>query len=204
MSSWPEVNDRVVLVREDGERCTTRVEDDARGMLAVADPIGDEWARSGRLGARFELQWPSGRGIWSAPVLLRDRDAGPVPMWWLEPVGAPELDQRRHHVRADAPGATARLSWPRAARGALDGVVADLSEGGTRVIVTGRLDAEAGEEVGCRVQAGSTVLDLPGRVLRATHPRSTTEVVITFDELAEAVGSQVRQLVFAWQRLSRR
>ena len=204
MSSWPEVNDRVVLVRGDGERCTTRVEDDARGLLAVADPIGDGWSSSGRVGARFDLQWPSDRGVWSAPVLLRGLDAGSVPLWWVEPVGPPELDQRRNHVRAQAPGATVQIGWPGLGRGEQDGVVADLSEGGTRVIVTGRLDAAAGEEVGCRIQAGQTVLDLRGRVVRATHPRSATEVVITFDELAEAVASQVRQLVFAWQRLARR
>ena len=204
MSSWPEVNDRVVLVRGDGERCTTRVEDDARGLLAVADPIGDGWSRSGRIGARFDLQWPSERGVWSAPVLLRGLDAGPVPLWWVEPVGHPELDQRRNHVRAQAPGATVRIGWPGLDRGELDGVVADLSEGGTRVVLPSWVDVEAEEPVTCRVRAGSTVLDLPGWVLRATHPRGATEVVITFDELPEQLGSQVRQLVFAWQRLSRR
>ena len=204
MSEWPEVNDRVVLVRADGERCPTRVEDEAPGLLAVADPIGGAWRGGPDVGGDYELQWPSPRGVWSMPVLLRSTDAGSVPLWWVEPVDEPQLDQRRNHVRAEATGTTVQLSWPDGGRSEQDGVVADLSEGGTRVILPSWVDAEAGEAVRCRIRAGSTVLDLRGSVLRATHPPAATEMVITFDELPEALGSQVRQLVFAWQRLSRR
>ena len=204
MAEWPEVNDRVVLVRADGERCSTRVEDDAQGLLAVGDPIGDAWARRPDLGGEYELQWPSPRGVWTVPVVLRSTESGSVPLWWLEPAEEPHLQQRRDHVRAEAAGARVEITCPRSERQAQSGAVADLSEGGTRAVLPTWVPAEAGEEVACRIEAGSTVLDLSGVVLRAAHPHGSTELVITFDELSEAVASRVRQLVFAWQRLARR
>ena len=204
MAEWPEVNDRVVLIRADGESSASRVEDDANGLLAIADPVGEAWEGEPDVGGDYELQWPSPRGVWSMPVLLRRTEQGSVPVWWVEPVDEPTLDQRRNHVRAAAAGATVEVTWTGSAREAQRGTVADLSEGGTRVLLPTWVPAEAGEQVGCRIEAGSTVLDLAGEVLRASHPRATTELVITFEELSEAVGSQVRQLVFAWQRLGRR
>lgn len=202
MTGLPEVNDRAVLVRDDGARGATRVEDHDASALAVAAPTGPDWQEAAQE-ETYELQWPSPRGLCTVRTVLRGTTQGQVPLWWVEPIEEPQLHQRRSFVRAPASQVPGTLTWPARQREVTAGQVMDLSEGGTRVRLDTWLEVGEGEAVEVTIDTEDTSLDLAGHVLRAVDVRGTTEVVVCFGEIPDALATRMRQLLFAWQRRAR-
>jgi c-di-GMP-binding flagellar brake protein YcgR len=164
----PRVNAPLVLTMPgvDGE-VRSRLED-----LWGADLVVAAVAIAGRVGIRrvgttMTVRWAvPPRGVLELPCTLVDHVADSPPLWVLRPSGQPRRLQRRRYVRADVmaraeleplpaagdpgPGATAGAAAEQAEpEWHAVGLVADLCEGGARVVV------DAGQAVGA--EQGSAV-----------------------------------------------
>lgn len=203
MTGWPQVNDLVQLVREDGQRCSSRVEDSDESSLAVAAPLDDAWRAAAASDEVLELQWHSLRGLHTVPAGVNpSRRAGGL--WWLHPTDQPRVHQRRSYARGNAPAVPVTLVWTGGQHHPGEGQLLDLGEGGARVHLPDPVAVRSGEAVRVVVDVEGRVVEVAGTVLREREVPVGTEVVVAFPELPDDAANQVRQLVFAWQRQSRR
>jgi PilZ domain len=202
----PDVNERVTLIRANGDRASTRVEGGEGGLLAVGEPLGPGWGSEPPIGTPYTMQWPSPRGLVTQDVVLTRAQRADINLWWLELASEPQLHQRRSYVRASVPLAetstTFHITWLADSRPPRPGRLLDISEGGMR----GRLDdwapLQEGQAVRISVDLEGVDLEVRGNVLRATETRDTVEVVVVFEELPESVAAPLRRVVFDWQRAS--
>lgn len=152
----------------------TRVEDvEGSSAVAVAVPR----SLPGELeppqpGDPFELSWPGPRGLVVVPVVLRERVRDGVPLWWFEPSGPTDVNQRRSYVRAGVRApfpVRVVLEWELPERGSAAGELQDLSEGGLRVHLRGSGSDACPEGAGVGVRL--TVVDVvDGQGSSATAP----------------------------------
>lgn len=222
----PDVNALVTVVAASGRALRTRVEDVAGDALAVARPRG---AGTGTVedlaapGDPLEVHWPCPRGLAVLPVVLSERPAGGVPLWWLLATGPVELHQRRSYVRSPVVGdwpVRVALTWVLPEDGTAEGDLVDLSEGGLRARVRDwaapegasvavRLTLAKGTATGAGAGVSVTEFEVLGTAVRAqeqpdaaTSP-GLTEVVVQLHD-AGRDADRLRALVFAWQRAARR
>ncbi|SNS72876.1 PilZ domain-containing protein [Geodermatophilus saharensis] len=150
-------------------------------------------------GEHLELIWRGPEELRSLPAELVEVVAGDSPTWRLKIVGPASRGQRRNAVRAP-------MSVPielAVGERVLPGTTVDLSEGGTRCLLTGKPGAERPEiEVGA---VHPVVVDLDGDRLAAKaevirrHPREDhhTELSLRFVGLGERREDAIRRRVFA-------
>lgn len=204
MVLWPQIDDRVQLVREDGQRCSSRVRDDGGPALAVAEPLDPAWRAVAQTGEVLEVQWHSARGLHRVSAVVAGHRGTGDGLWWLEPTDEPEVQQRRSFARGAAAGVAAVLTRPGDRHPPHDGWLLDLGEGGARVRLPDRLALAAGEAVRIELASDGRTVAVEGTVLRSGDVPTGTEVIVVFPELPEASATRVRQLVFALQRQNRR
>lgn len=204
----PKVNTAVVIGIDDGElEFPSRVEDLSGDFLCVAAvpvPNGIEIVRPG---LPLSVSWSQPRGLLTVNCVLDQYVRDTPPMWVVLPVGPTRLRQRRRFARADVMGraeiAAATADGP---AGRVPGQLADLSEGGARIIIdTGELNwfcAGDPVEVTLHLTSGSvhTMATLLG-LDRTSNGR--VQVRLEF-ELTESDGGVVRREVMRRQMEMRR
>ncbi len=170
-------------------------------FLAIAPRHGGGSAV--RPGTPLLLRWTSDRGIYSCLAVLVSVASPPVDAWRVRAVGAVEKMQRREYARAEFVAPVVVVPLAAGPVSVVKGELADLSEGGLRAHLTGRL-AEGGA-VEVHMVLESTPVTLFGRVLRS-RPRADSdsfETVITFI-VREAHAAHLRRVVLRQQAQARR
>ena len=166
--------------RPDAVGLPSRVEDVDGDVLVVAAP---HLPGSPVLpGAHVCVHWTEVRGLHATAMVLHERVPGVVPLWRLRAAGDVQVVQRRRYVRV--PFASEISVVPRGERLGVvaGGLVADLSEGGVRVLLGSAVRAEAGSEVTVVLQVDGQPLELLGEVVRCSVVRGPApyEVVVSF------------------------
>lgn len=168
-AGWPL---RLDLARDGDDRLAwsglpSRVEEAAGEALLVAAPR-DAPADLARPGAAVSVRWSDGRGLHSAPMALRELVPGARPRWHLLRAGDVEVVQRRRHVRVAYVSSACLIPRVERLNAVAGGVVADLSEGGVRVLLVSRLRVGEGDEATVLLEVDGQPLELPGETLRCT------------------------------------
>jgi hypothetical protein len=171
------------------------------GSELVVSVGEDAQKRRARLdtGEHLELIWRGPEELRSLPAQLVEVVPGDSPTWRLKIVGPASRGQRRNAVRAPLSVALDVTFGEKV----VSGTTLDLSEGGTRCLLTGRPGGEKPEvEVGAVLPV---VVDLDGErvatkaeVIRR-HPREDdhTELSLRFVGLGEKREDTIRRRVFA-------
>jgi c-di-GMP-binding flagellar brake protein YcgR len=103
VSLLPALNQHVALSVEGSlELMTSRVEDAGETWLALAAPTVDGTQRRFEDGESLQLQWVTPRGLGVASATVRGTASLGVEVVVVDLDGAPDVVQRRRHVRADA------------------------------------------------------------------------------------------------------
>lgn len=200
----PVINTPVlVAVPEVDHDLPSRVEDvrgDCIVVAAVTVPGRPERHRAGQV---VTLAWAiPPRGLMSVACELVEHERSNPPLWVLRPFGPFQKLQRRRYARADvaARAVVSGEEWT------VSGLLADLSEGGARLLL------DAGQKVGAQVGDTVTVeVCLPGGSVRTPSRLIGVDALaagrhqlrLQFD-LPERDGEQVRRAVMQRQLENRR
>jgi PilZ domain len=206
----PPVNS-LVKIQFDGQEYASRVEDTAGGRLVVAAPQGGT-AETPREGETVTLVWSAGaRGRYTAEIHLLTVQRGHLPLWTVELVGAPRIEQRRQFVRAGG-GETVRLRPPEPGRlsqsqcpisKAMDGRVLNISEGGIRVSLV-ECELEPGQLATVTIELGHERVVADAVVREILEPeRDRTTAVMTFESPTEQGAALLRRYVMHRQLAAR-
>lgn len=153
-------------------------------------------------GEHLELIWRGPEELRSLPAQLVEVVTGDSPTWRLKVLGPASRGQRRSAVRVP-------MSVPvelTLGEQVLRGTTVDLSEGGTRCLLSGapgaaRPEVEVGTVVPVVVELDGQRLTAQAEVIRR-HPREDahTELSIRFIGLGERREDAIRRYVFAEMR----
>lgn len=200
MKVEPSVNQHIG-VAVDGclDLLSSRIEEIGEGWIAIALPTERGCERALEPGCPISLQWVTARGLGVAYGFVRG-DAGlDVPALVVDLDGAPELVQRRRHVRADA--FVRILITPVTCDGIATqsaiGTTLDLAGGGIRARVPGWL--KAGDLVNVRICLDDD--EAVGAVARVVRRVDDQTVALEFEDIA--VSERERLVRDVFRRLRR-
>ena len=221
-SGLPHVNSlvRVAVDPEDLQGYPSRVEAVATAALAA---VSAELGTVGVVGSRLAVaapsfagdlltadeglpvlvRWTVKNGVASVQAELERVEHGEVTTWVVRVTSAVEHLQRRRFARARATTPLHLVPLRDAPSPVLPGWVSDLSEGGLRGRVTGKVTP--GERVTAHVQLDELHLRTIGEVLdiRASGRHGELEVVVRFEEPVRE-EDLIRRWVLRQQVLARR
>ena len=200
----PGINTPVlVAVPEVDHDLPSRVEDirgDCIVVAAVTVPGRPERHRAGQV---VTLAWAvPPRGLMSVSCELVEHERSNPPLWVLQPFGPFQKLQRRRYARADvaARAVVSGEEWTVA------GLLADLSEGGARLLLDAghKVGAQVGDTVTVEVCLPSGSVRTPSQLIGVdTLAAGRHQLRLQFD-LSERDGEQVRRAVMQRQLDNRR
>ncbi len=161
----------------------------------VVRPDGEStaWKTSVKDGDPVELYWVGAEEERTRPAKIIEVEPGDEVRWHLVPTGPAARSQRRKAVRGRV-ALPVYLPW---ADGQLVGETVDLSEAGVRVLVDGwGLPPEAGTRLQVNLTIESEVLSLRGEVVRQQSSGPRWLISMSFQDVAEHHGNQLRRRVF--------
>lgn len=182
----------------------SRVEDVRGSTVVVAAVSAGRFARVGS--SEITLSWASPpRGLMATSCVLEQVELVEPPLWVLRPVGTLRRLQRRRFARADVSARVALSGEPAGSSPtdgwAASGMLADLSEGGARVLLdTGqRMPAGLGEAMVVELRIGGSPLVTVATVVGLeTLAPGRHQVRLEFD-LPERDSERVRRAVMQRQ-----
>ncbi len=203
-SVLPDINTPVlVAVPEVDHDLPSRVEDvrgDCIVVAAVTVPGRPERHRAGQV---VTLAWAiPPRGLMSVACELVEHERSNPPLWVLRPFGPFQKLQRRRYARADvaARAVVSGEEWT------VNGLLADLSEGGARLLLDAgqKVGAQVGDTVAVEVCLSGGSVRTPSRLIGVdVLAAGRHQLRLQFD-LPERDGEQVRRAVMQRQLENRR
>jgi hypothetical protein len=161
----------------------------------VVRPDGEStaWKTSVKDGDPVELYWVGAEEERTRPAKIIEVEPGTEVRWHLVPTGPAARSQRRKAVRGRV-ALPVYLPW---ADGQLVGETVDLSEAGVRVLVDGwGLPPEAGNRLNVNLTIDGDVLNLRGEVVRMQANGPRWLISMSFQDVPEHYGNQLRRRVF--------
>jgi hypothetical protein len=202
MDVLPTTGGRLEIIFGNGNRCEVVVESCAASTLRVVVRNPDVLAEPGALDVPFTVEWPADRSWYVRPgrgMRLIGDDPG---LFRIELAGEARRANRRRFVRGGG-GELIRLAEVEG-EATVDGIIADLSEGGVRCRLSefsgGLGDAQAVEIdlLGESIDAVGTVYDL-----RTLRRGAGVEVIVVYT-LMEPAARSVRRYLYERELAARR
>jgi hypothetical protein len=202
MDVLPTTGGRLEIIFGNGNRCEVVVESCAASTLRVVARNPDVLAEPGALDVPFTVEWPADRSWYVRPgrgMRLIGDDPG---LFRIELAGEARRANRRRFVRGGG-GELIRLAEVEG-EATVDGIIADLSEGGVRCRLSefsgGLGDAQAVEIdlLGESIDAVGTVYDL-----RTLRRGAGVEVIVVYT-LMEPAARSVRRYLYERELAARR
>lgn len=206
VAGLPRINTPVLLALPELDHdLPSRVEDvrEDRVVIAAVDPGRHARVSDGEV---LTLAWTAApRGLMATSCVLEQVELTQPPVWVLRPVGVLRRLQRRRFARADV-SARVSLSGPPPAQAvtggwSASGMLADLSEGGARVLLdTGhRVPSALGEVLLVDLRIAGTPLVTPATVVGLESPAPGRHQVRVEFDLPEKDSERVRRAVMRRQ-----
>lgn len=195
----PRPGDSVLLtVAGTGTHLLTQVDDDvSRSCLLLREPLGPTGTPVAALpaGTALAVGWSTAAGRHELDATLLEVRRTAVPLWHVSASGPTRTSQERRYARArdTLTGQVCRgpVTWPVS--------VADLSEGGARLLVSDPAGLTAHDGILLYVTVDEARLQLPGRLLPfTTADVGRTELRMEFTGIG-AAADVLRRRVLALQ-----
>jgi hypothetical protein len=204
MDLVPATGSRLELAFSNGSRCELIVESCAASTLRAVIRNPDALAGAGALDVPFTVGWPADRSWYVRPGRrLRIADDDPR-LCRIDLAGEAERANRRRFVRGGG-GEVIRLSEADlAGERAVDGIIADLSEGGVRCRLA-RFGGHLGDITTVEIDLAGEMIDIVGTVyeLRTLRRGAGIEAVLVYT-LTEPIARTVRRYLFEREVAARR
>ena len=205
LAALPEIGTPVFLAIGEGANFRSRLEVVEGGTFSVAAPLETAGPAALAPGHEFDVFWvPPRTRIVLPSRLVEITDSAPF-QWRLEPVGAPQVSNRREFVRGGG-GAAVHLTAAEEDRASeAEGRLVDISEGGLRCRINRPLPVRVGDEMRAVVWLGTGEVELTGQVhtVRPDDDGAGQQLILTF-RAAEVVAQMIRQYIIAWEIGERR
>lgn len=204
LAALPEIGSQVFLAIGEGANFRSRLEAVGNGTFSVAAPLETAGPSALAPGHEFQIFWAPPRTRIVLPCrLVQITDNAPF-QWRLEPVGTPQVSNRREFVRGGG-GAAVHLTAAEDDRASeAEGRLVDISEGGLRCRITQPLPVRVGDEMRAVVWLGSGEVELTGRVHTVRDDGDGVQQLILLFRTQEAVAQMIRQYIIAWEIGERR
>jgi hypothetical protein len=204
MEILPTTGDRLEVIFGNGNRCEVVVESCAASTLSVVVGNPDVLAEPGALDVPFTVEWPADRSWYVRPGRGLRLIGGDPGLCRIELAGEARRANRRRFVRGGGGELIRLFEAEGEGEAAVDGIIADLSEGGVRCRLS-EFSGGLGDARAVEIDLPGESIDAVGTVhdLRTLRRGAGVEVIVVYTMMEPAARS-VRRYLFERELAARR
>jgi c-di-GMP-binding flagellar brake protein YcgR len=199
-AAWPELHARVEIWGPWYDVWLPSIIEDRDGTsltVAVPNQPGSIVPVIGRPGDQMTIHWVSARGAAEVDCHLGEVARNTLVSWHISAIGNPVVRQRRAYVRAEVHLPVTVVD--KLGEEPVEGWVVDLSEGGIRLVTTGK-ELGTGHRALLQIEIEGQEVFVQGEVLRIRpNADGFATVALKFVDLHHRDADRIRRFVFGAQ-----